>query len=98
MNERLALYEATRVRLLARLVQLRAERKRMKWVALATVVAAVIARFFSMTAAVVVAIIGASLFFVGHYVFFAHIHDSKLTLAQIRENLDATRRGSAGRS
>ena len=84
MKEKLALYEAQRSRLRARLVELRAEQKRMNGFGLAAVVAALVARIWGLTPMIITAIIGGSLFFVGHYVVYMHIHESKLSLAQIR--------------
>ncbi len=84
MDEKLALYEAARIRTQERLVSLRAEQRRMKWIAIATIVAAAVARFHGITACIVVAIFGASLFFVGHYVVFMHIHECNLTLKTVR--------------
>lgn len=95
MDEERELYVATQARLTERLTKLRAEQRRLKWLAIATLVAIVPARFFSLTAAIVVTIFGASLFFVGHYVVYMHIHESKLVLAQCRKKLGrASARGA----
>lgn len=90
--EKLALMEATRKRTLEKLKTLRAEQRRLKWIALATIVAAGVARFHSLTATIVVTIFGASLFFVGHYVVFMHINDCNLTLKGVRKALEAPSR------
>ena len=84
MDEQLVAYETTRANVLARLEDLRAERRRMNWLGLGGLVATAIAACFGLTAMIVVAIMGASLFLTGHYVVFAHIHESKLTLVQLR--------------
>jgi hypothetical protein len=91
VDEQSTLYAATEARLTARLVTLRAERSRMKWLGIATVVAAGAARFFGLTTTIIVAIFGGCLFFVGHYVVYAHIYETKLELAQIRKTLRALR-------
>jgi hypothetical protein len=93
VDQQSALYASTEARLIARLGMLRAERSRMKWLGIATIVAAFGARFFGLTATIIAAIFGGSLFFVGHYVVYAHIYETKLELAQIRKTLRALRLG-----
>ena len=58
---------------------------------IAAVVATAVARFWGLTPMIVAGILGASLFFVGHYVVYMHIHESKLTLAQLRKSIDQLR-------
>jgi hypothetical protein len=91
VDDKLLKYEHTRDRVLARIVELRAERRRMNALGVAAVVAALVARAFGVTPMIIAGIVGASFFFVGHYIVFAHIHESGLSLAQLRETIAALR-------
>lgn len=95
MEEKVALYEAQRSRLRARLVELRREQRRMNWFGLAALAAAAIARIWGFGPMIFVAIFGGSLFFVGHYIVYMHIHESKLSLAQIRAVIGGIGRGTS---
>jgi fatty acid desaturase len=87
VSERLRAYEETRARVTARLADLRAEQKRINWLGVAAIVAAAVARAFGFVPMIVTGIFGATLFFVGHYVVYMHIHESKLTLRQLKKSL-----------
>jgi hypothetical protein len=84
VNEKLALYEAQRARLRTRLGDLRAEQQRMNRFGLAALAVAGLARCWGLLPMIVAAIALGSLFFVGHYIVYVHIHESKLSLAQVR--------------
>jgi hypothetical protein len=85
VNEKLSAYEETRVRVAARLVELRVEQKRMNWLALPAIIAIAVARFFGFIPMLLTATIALSIFCVSHYVVYMHIHESKLTLKQLRK-------------
>ena len=87
MDEKLSAYEETLVRLKARLVELRAEQRRMYWLALPAVVAIAVARYFGFIPMLLTATIALSIFCVSHYVVYMHIDDSKLTLKQLRKSI-----------
>ena len=87
MKEKLAAYEETRARVAARLVDLRAEQKRMNWLALPAIIAIVVARWFGFIPMLLTATIAISVFCVSHYVVYMHIDDSKLTLKQLRKSI-----------
>jgi hypothetical protein len=92
-EERIAAYQASIEGLIRAIAELRAEQRRMKWLAIATAVIAPIAYLVhSLTAAIVVVIIGGSLFLVGHYVVFMHIHENKLTIKSAKQSIAALRR------
>ena len=91
MNDKLLAYENTHANIVARLADLRAEQRRMNWLGLGGLGVTGVAGCFGVTSLVVVAIMAASLFLVGHYVVFMHIHESKLTLAQLRETIRVLR-------
>jgi hypothetical protein len=85
VNEKLAAYEETRMRVAARLVELRVEQKRMNWLALPAVIAIAVARFFGFIPMLLTTTIAVSIFCVAHYVIYMHIDESKLTLKQLRK-------------
>lgn len=84
----LAAYEESIERLRSAIKKLRADQKRLKWVLLATVILTPLTWLLSATAALVVAVTGVSIFFVGHYVVFMHIHENKLTIANARRRIE----------
>ncbi len=88
MEKRITAYRESIERLKSANGKLRAEQKRLKWVLLATIVVAPLLWVASATAALVVAIGGASMFFVGHYVVFMHLQENKLTIANARRRID----------
>jgi hypothetical protein len=88
VEEQIVAYRASIERLKSATGKLRAEQKRLKWVLLATVVLAPLVWLASATAALLVAIGGVSMFFVGHYVVFMHLHENKLTIASARRCID----------
>ena len=90
-DEKVRAYEDTRARVSRRLVELRAEQKRMNWLAVPAVVAVVVARWFGFIPMVLTATIALSIFCVAHYVVYMHIDDSKLTLKQLRKSIDEMR-------
>jgi len=82
-------YRASIERLTKANADLRTERGRYKWVAIATLVVAPILYFASgMTAMIIALIVGGSVFGVGQYVVFAHIQENKLTIKSARQMLD----------
>ena len=87
VDEKLTNYEETQARLKARLVELRAEQKRMNWLALPGIVAIAVARWFGFIPMLLTATIAISIFCVSHYVVFMHINESKLTLKQLRKTI-----------
>jgi len=87
VNEKLAAYEETRARVRARLVELRAEQKRMNWLAVPAIVATAIARWFGFIPMLLTATIVLSIFCVSHYVIYMHIDESKLTLKQLKKTI-----------
>ncbi len=87
VNEKLSAYEETRARVAARLVELRAEQKRMNWLALPAIVAIAVARYFGFIPMLLTATVAISIFCVSHYVVYMHIDDSKLTLKQLRKTI-----------
>lgn len=91
VQQKLDAYEETRTRVRARLVELRAEQKRMNWIAPPAIVATLVARYFGFVPMLLTATIGLSIFSVAHYVVYMHIHESKLTLKQLRKVIDELR-------
>ena len=87
-DEQVAAYEERIERLRSANRKLRAEQKRLKWLLAATVVVAPLVWLLSATAALLVAIGGVSMFFVGHYVVFMHLHENKLTMANARRRIE----------
>ena len=60
----------------------------MKWVAIATVVLAAAGYLWmGVYTGIFVLIIGGSVFFIGHYVVFMHIHENKLTIKSARQTI-----------
>jgi uncharacterized iron-regulated protein len=88
-DEKLRAYEETRARVSGRLLELRAEQRRMNWLAVPGVVAIAVARWYGFIPMVLTATIALSVFCVSHYVVYMHIDDSKLTLKQLRKSIDA---------
>jgi hypothetical protein len=88
VEAKLAQYEETRARVKARLVELRAEQKRMNWLAPPGIVAIAVARWFGFVPMLLTATVALSIFGVSHYVVYMHIDDSKLTLKQLRKSID----------
>jgi fatty acid desaturase len=87
-KERIAAYEANIARFTEANAGLRAEPRRMKWVAVVTLVLSVAAyRWFGTYPVVFVLIIGASVFFVGHYLVYMHIHENRLTIKSPRQTI-----------
>lgn len=87
-EEQLAAYRASIERLTKANSGLRAEQKRMKWLGIATVVAAAITYVaYTHYGGVFVLIVGGSAFFVGHYVVYMHIHENKLTIKSARQRI-----------
>jgi hypothetical protein len=91
VDEKLDAYEQTRARVSARLVELRAEQKRMNWLAVPAIVATGVARWFGFIPMLLTATIALSIFCVAHYVVYMHIHESKLTLKQLKATLRTLR-------
>jgi hypothetical protein len=87
VDEKLEAYEATRQRVAARLVELRAEQKRMNYLAIPGVLAIAVARWFGFIPMLLTATIALSIFCVSHYVVYMHIDDSKLQLKQLRKSI-----------
>lgn len=87
MEAKLAAYEATQRSVKARLAELRAEQKRMNWLALPGLLAIGVARWFGFVPMLLTATIALSIFCVSHYVVYMHIDDSKLTLKQLRKTI-----------
>ncbi len=85
-DERIAAYEASIARLTGANADLRAEQRRMKWVAIATAILFLPAYIWlGATVAVFVVIAGGSVFLVGHYVLFAHLHENRLTIRSAKQ-------------
>ena len=89
-DERLAAYKASIARLTKANEGLREEQRRMKWVAVATVILALGGYLWmGVYTGVFVLIIGGSIFFIGHYVVFMHIHENKLTIKSARQTIES---------
>ena len=87
-DQQLAAYRASIERLQKANAGLRAEQKRLKWVAVATLVAAALTYVaYTHYGAVFVLIVGGSAFVVGHYVVYMHIHENKLTIRSARQRI-----------
>jgi fatty acid desaturase len=87
-EERIAAYKASITRLTQANAGLRAEQKRMKWVAAATVILALGGYLWmGVYTGIFVLIIGGAIFFIGHYVVFMHIHENKLTIKSARQTI-----------
>jgi len=88
-DERIESYRASIDRLKRVNADLRAEQRRMKWVAIATVVLSALAYAASHTVGIFALLVGGSAFGVGHYVLFMHIHENKLTIRSARQTIAA---------
>ena len=92
-HENIEAYQASITRLVRVNVDLRAEQRRMKWVGVATLVLSPVAYFwFGGYVGLFVLICCGSVFFVGHYVVFMHIHENKLTITSAKQSIAAVQR------
>jgi len=96
VDERITAYETSIANLRRANADLRAERGRLKWVAIVTLLASPAAlAAFGATVGAFVLIIGGSAFFVGHYVVFMHIHENTLTIRSAKQTIASITRQCA---
>ena len=69
-----------------RIVELRREQRRLAWLLLGFVVA-IVAAFWSAPTAIVIAIATGTIFGVGEYVVFMHIHENTMSIRNARRIL-----------
>jgi hypothetical protein len=89
-KERIDAYQASIDRLIQTNVDLRAEQRRMKWIAIATLVLSATAYLWrGGYYGLFVLIVGGSAFFIGHYVVYMHIHENNLTMKSAKQSIAA---------
>jgi hypothetical protein len=99
VEKRIRSYRASIERLKRVNAELRVERGRMKWVAIATLVAFVVTFFaISHTVGVFVVLVGGSAFLVGPYVVYMHMHENRLTIKSAKETIASIDKESNARS
>jgi len=87
-DEKIAAYRTSIEQLTKANATLRAERGRLKWIAIATLVLSPIAYYaINTTVAAFTFMIGGSAFLVGHYVVYMHIHENKLTIKSAKQTI-----------
>ncbi len=86
-DQRKEAYEASILRLTQVNRDLQLERKRLKWILVATCLVAPLVYVVNSTIAVIVALTGISGFFVGHYVVFMHLEENRLTIRSAKQSL-----------
>ena len=88
MEERIASYKASISRLTQVNRDLRGEQKRLWWVVVVTLALSLGAYFWrGGYTGLFVLIVGGSVFFVGQYVVYMHIHENRLTIQSAKQSI-----------